>query len=62
MTDANRAATNRELRATWFVERALASEPGYALAELLAEGLKVCLPPAELRRWIEAAADGALPA
>jgi Domain of unknown function (DUF4192) len=44
------------------LDRALASEPGYALAELLAEGLKVCLPPAELRRWIEAAADGALPA
>ena len=44
------------------LDRALASEPGYALAELLAEGLQVFLPPAELRRWIEAAADGARPA
>jgi hypothetical protein len=43
------------------LDRALASDPGYALAGLLAEGLQAFLPPAELRRWIVAAAEGARP-
>ncbi|MET0765612.1 MAG: DUF4192 domain-containing protein [Blastococcus sp.] len=36
--------------------RALASEPGYALARLLAQGLAACIGPAELRALIGAAA------
>jgi hypothetical protein len=44
------------------LDRALDSDPGYALAELLVDGLRAFLPPAELRRWIVAAAQGARPA
>jgi hypothetical protein len=43
------------------LDRALGSDPGYALAELLAEGLQAFLPPAELRRWIVAAGESAQP-
>jgi hypothetical protein len=43
------------------LDRALASDPGYPLAGLLAEGLQAFLPPAELRSWIVAAAEGARP-
>lgn len=43
------------------LERALASDPGYTLAELLVEGLQAFLPPDELRRWIVTAAEGAAP-
>jgi hypothetical protein len=35
--------------------RALASDPGYTLARLLAQALAACLPPAELRALIRAA-------
>jgi Domain of unknown function (DUF4192) len=44
------------------LDRALASDPGYALAELLADGLRAFLPPEELRRWIDTAAEGVRPA
>jgi hypothetical protein len=36
--------------------RALDSEPDYALARLLAQGLAACIAPAELRALIGAAA------
>ena len=39
--------------------RALAAEPGYTLARLLAQALGECLPPAELRTLIGAALTGA---
>jgi hypothetical protein len=35
--------------------RALASDPGYTLARLLAQALAACLPPVELRALIRAA-------
>ncbi|HEX2074606.1 MAG TPA: DUF4192 domain-containing protein [Geodermatophilus sp.] len=38
------------------LERALDSRPGYTLAQLLAQGLAACMPPADLRRMIAAAA------
>jgi hypothetical protein len=41
------------------LERALASRPGYRLAELLSQGLAACLPPAALRSVITAAAEAA---
>jgi hypothetical protein len=37
------------------LERALAGEPGYALARLLAQALAQCVSPSELRALIEAA-------
>lgn len=37
--------------------RALDSDPGYSLAELLADALARCLPPAELRALLVAASD-----
>ncbi|RFU19841.1 DUF4192 domain-containing protein [Geodermatophilus marinus] len=37
------------------LQRALASRPGYGLAELLSRGLAACLPPAELRALVTAA-------
>ena len=40
------------------LSRALAAEPGYALARLLAQALAGCLPPAELRTLIEATPTG----
>jgi Domain of unknown function (DUF4192) len=36
------------------LERALTSDPGYALADLLAQGLAACLPPAQLRTMVRA--------
>jgi Domain of unknown function (DUF4192) len=36
------------------LERALTSDPGYALAALLAQGLAACLPPAQLRTMVRA--------
>jgi hypothetical protein len=40
------------------LDRALAAEPGYALARLLAGALAACLPPAELRALIAATVEG----
>jgi hypothetical protein len=40
------------------LDRALDSDPGYPLADLLARGLAACLSPAELRELIAATADG----
>jgi Domain of unknown function (DUF4192) len=40
------------------LDRALAGEPGYRLADLLAQGLAACLPPADLRRMIGGTLDG----
>ncbi len=37
--------------------RALAGDPRYRLARLLAQGLAACLPPAELRRMIRGTVD-----
>ncbi|MCZ2860131.1 DUF4192 domain-containing protein [Blastococcus sp. VKM Ac-2987] len=41
------------------LDRALAGDPGYALARLLSQGLAACLPPGELRALIARAPSGA---
>ncbi|MGY2082463.1 DUF4192 domain-containing protein [Blastococcus sp. SYSU DS0539] len=43
------------------LDRALGSDPGYALARLLGQGLAACLPPRELRALIARAAAPGVP-